>query len=330
MTDVVNAAVVGLGRWGKNLVNAVQGRSDRIRFVRAMVRNPGPVQDFADQQGLTLGADFDELLRDPAVHAVVLATPHSQHVPQVMAAARAGKAVFCEKPLALTHEQARLAVGACASAGVVLAVGHDKRFWPSMVALKRLVESGELGPVLHVEGNLSNENSNQSYNAWRSQPTDSPGGSLTATGIHILDAFVNLLGPVRSVQAHAMSRQNTPRLQDTMTMFFEFDGEATGVLTSIRPTPVFFRVQVFGTDGWAQARGASELEIQRSGQPLERQQFEPVDALRLELEAFADAVTGRAPFPMTPADILRTVATLEAGVQAVDQGGRVQVAATAP
>jgi predicted dehydrogenase len=321
----VNAAIVGLGRWGKNLVGAVQGKSQRIRFVRGMVRHPAAVQDFADQHGFALTDDFDALLADPAVQALVLATPPGQHTEHIVAAAKAGKAVFCEKPLALTRARAQQAVDACAAAGVALGVGQDKRFWPSMQELKRVVAGGSLGTLLHVEGNFSNENSNATYTAWRSSPTESPGGSLTATGIHVLDAFVNLMGPVRSVQAHNMARQATPTVQDTSTIFFEFSDQATGVLTSVRPTPLFFRVQVFGSRGWAQARGATELEIQLSGQALERRQFEPVDALRFEMEAFADAVAGRAAYPVSPEQIVMTAATLEAAVRAVDFGGVVEL-----
>ena len=97
---MINAAIVGLGRWGRNHVNAVAG-SSRIRYVRAVTRNPAAAQDFAAQHDLALTTRFEEVLADPAIDAVVLATPHSQHVDEVVAAAKAGKAVWCEKPLAL-------------------------------------------------------------------------------------------------------------------------------------------------------------------------------------------------------------------------------------
>ncbi|GAA4333821.1 hypothetical protein GCM10023144_25480 [Pigmentiphaga soli] len=314
---VLNAAIVGLGRWGKNLVESVQGKSAGIRFVRGMVRHPEAVADFAGRHGLVLTPRFQDLLDDDAVEALVLATPHGLHVEQIVAAAQAGKPVFCEKPLALSRIEAERAVEACARAGVVLGVGHDKRFWPSMMELKRVVDSGCLGTLLHVEGNLSNENSRTAYTAWRGLPSESPGGCLTATGIHILDAFVNLLGPARQVTAHYQLRQRAPDCVDTTTVYFEFQGGASGVLTSVRPTPVFFRVHVFGTNGSAEARGADDMELRLSGKPAERRSFAPVDALRYELEAFADAVAGRAAYPVTPQQIIETVATLEAAIRAV-------------
>jgi len=216
---MINAAIVGLGRWGQNLVNSVQGKSTRLRFTRGMQRDPTTVSDYAAKTGIAVTASYAELLGDSAVDAVVLATPHQLHADQIVAAARAGKAVFCEKPLALTRVEAERAIQTCESAGVTLGVGHDKRFWPSMQELKRQAESGALGTLLHIEGNLSNENSRATYRPWRGEAEHSPGGSLTATGIHILDAFVHLMGPVKRTQASYLGSIG-PDVQDTMAMLF--------------------------------------------------------------------------------------------------------------
>src|SRR5512134_2879349 len=147
---MINAAIVGLGRWGQNTVRSVFGKSERLRFIRAMVRHPDAVREFAAQHELELTDDFAAVLADPRVQAVVLVTPHTLHVEQIVAAAVAGKAVLCEKPLALTRAGAERAIAACKEAGVVLAVGQDKRIWPSMRELKRVVASGVLGEILHV------------------------------------------------------------------------------------------------------------------------------------------------------------------------------------
>src|SRR6185369_777574 len=193
---MLDAAIIGLGRWGQNYVNSVQGASTRLRFTRAVVRNPDKSREFADKHRLHLSSDYAELLADPGIGMVVLATPNSQHPAQIIAAAQAGKAVLCEKPLALTRADAERVVHACRQAGVLLGVGQDKRYWPSMQELKRVVDSGVLGELLHVEGHFSNENASQKLHyGWRESTAESPGGSITATGIHVLDAFVNLVGP---------------------------------------------------------------------------------------------------------------------------------------
>ena len=315
---MVDAAIVGLGRWGKALVNAVQGRSDRLRFVRGVVRHPQAVREFGAQHGFEVTDDFAAVLRDSAVRALVLATPHSTHIDHVVASAGAGKHVFCEKPLALSKSEAQRAVDACQRAGVVLGVGHDKRLWPSMRELQRVVAGGGIGKVLHVEGNSSNEVSRQHHASWRDAPGESPGGSMTAAGFHMLDALVNLAGPVRRVQTLLVQYRKAPHPVDTVSVILEFEGGASGVLCSVRPSPFLWRVHVFGTEGSAGAIGETDFVLRKSGSKPQHVEFEPVDALRGELEAFADAVEGRAPFHIPTSQMIDTVAALEAITQSMD------------
>ena len=317
---MINAAIVGLGRWGKNMVNAVQGKSERLRFIRGVVRHPEAVRDFAEQHDFELSSDLAGVLADPAVQAVVFATPHSLHVEQIVAAAAARKPVLCEKPLALTRADAERAVTACKKAGVPLAVGHDKRFMASMLELQRVVASGVLGEILHIEANSSNEVSRVAYSAWRESPAESPGGSMTATGVHLVDACVNLVGPLRRVQAQLMPRRPPPDVRDTVSVLLEFDNRATGVLCSVRPTPYFWRAHVFGANGSAEAIGPDEFVLRLSGAKPQRQTFDMIDTLRSELDAFADAAAGRAPYPITPAQIVDTIAAFEAIVNSMNTG----------
>jgi predicted dehydrogenase len=325
---MINAAIVGLGRWGRNIVGAVQGKSERLRFSTCVVRRPDEARAFAAQHGLTVSTDLARILADAGVDAVILTTPHSLHVEQVIAAAGAGKAVFCEKPLALSRADAERAVEACRRAGVTLGLGHDKRFWPSMRELKKVVEAGELGVILHVEGHFSNESTRRFYAGWRERPEESPGGGLTATGIHIMDAFVNLVGPARRVQAHLVPRGSVPEPLDTVSVFVEFANRASGVLCGVRTTPQFWRVHVFGSDGSAEALEDTGLVLRTNDAKPRHLSFEPVDALRLELEAFADAVAGRAPYPITVQQMIDDVALLEASISSIESGAPVQVGAS--
>src|SRR5918992_495349 len=153
---MINAAVIGLGRWGKSLVTAVQGKSAKLRFVHGVSKEPDDVRAFAAQYGFRLSTELDEAIANPEVQAVFLATPHSLHVEQVRAVARSGKAVWCEKPLALTRAEAQRAVDACREARVVLGSGNNKRCYASMRELKKLVDSGALGEIIHIEAHFSN------------------------------------------------------------------------------------------------------------------------------------------------------------------------------
>lgn len=315
---VIDAAIVGLGRWGRSLVESVQGKSDRLRFVLGIEPDAGAAREFAARHGLKLSSDYAEALSDLAVGAVVLATPHSLHLEQVLAAARAGKPVFCEKPLALKEADAAKMIKACERAGVVLGVGHNRRWWPAMRELKRLVESGGLGQVLHLEGHNSNENSNQVTGGWRTLPAESPGGGMTGAGLHVLDAMVGLAGPVRRAQAQFLERKPPPAPHDTVSVLLEFSGGASGLLATVRATPYYWRVHAFGTKGNAEVLGETELVLRMSGQPPRRLQLEPADSLRAELEAFADAIEGRAAFPIPEAQILQTVTAFEAVIRSLE------------
>src|SRR5487761_1294339 len=151
---MIEAAIVGLGRWGRTLVAAVEGKSDRLRFTRAVSRDPARHRDFAAEHRLELVREFESVLADPRIGAVVLATPHSLHCEQIIAAAGAGKAVFCEKPLCLEAADAARAIAACETAGVVLGVGTDKRFFPAFQELLRLKRTGALGEIAHIEAHF--------------------------------------------------------------------------------------------------------------------------------------------------------------------------------
>ena len=207
---MIDAGIVGLGRWGKAIVEAVQGKSRKLRFVRGVSKEPDSARPFAQAKNFALSTEFKDVLDDPAVRAVVLATPHSLHVDQVVAAARAGKAVWCEKPLALGRAEAARAVAACRDAGVVLGLGNNKRFFPAMLVLKHLVEDGTLGEVLHLEGHFCNEHSTRVKGGWRDSPHESPGGGMTGAGLHVLDAFINLAGPIANVDARLFRQKPLP------------------------------------------------------------------------------------------------------------------------
>jgi predicted dehydrogenase len=322
---MIEAAIVGLGRWGRNLVEAVQGKSERLRFTHAVSRNPEGVRDYAARQQLRVVGDLQVALRDPAVDAVVLATPHSLHASQIEMAAASGKAVFCEKPLALTRAEATRAVAACERAGVVLGVGHDKRWFPAMQELARVVANGSLGRLLHVEANFSNEVSAPVQPAWRYSDEEAPAAGMTATGVHVLDALVRMVGPVRRVTAVELRHKPPPDPHDSITALLEFQTGVSGTLASIRSTPMFWRVHVFGRDGSAEALGRTELVLRKSGAAPQRLNFEEIDSARANLEAFADAAEGVAPYPVPAAQMLDTVAAFEAIATSVKTGAAVSL-----
>jgi predicted dehydrogenase len=312
------AAIVGLGRWGRNLVDAVQGKSERLRFVRGVALELDAARTFAEAHGFEVTNRYEDALADPQVRAVVLATPHLLHTEQIVAAAQAGKQVFCEKPLALNLADARRAVDACRTAGVVLGLGQQRRFWPAVREIGRLMRAGELGEILHVEGHFSNENSNNVLpDSWRDHPDESPGGGMTGAGLHVLDAMIGLLGPVASVHGRMLMKKPQPAPLDSVAALYEFAGGASGILATVRATPLYWRLHMFGSKGSAETLGETELVLRLSGCEAQRPQLAPVDGLRLLLEAFADAAEGGAPYPISTADMLATIAAFEATLASI-------------
>jgi len=323
---MIDAAIVGLGRWGQTLVEAVQSRSDRLRFTRAVSRNADRLRDFAGRHRLALVGELEPVLADRTIDAVVLATPHSLHCEQIIAVAKARKAVFCEKPLTLKKVDAARAIDACRKAGVVLGVGTDKRFFPSLRELTRLVKAGELGRIVHLEAHFSNEVAG-TFSEWRYSPEESPAGGMTGTGIHMLDALVALAGPVQRVQALLLSHKPLPDPRDSLSALLEFTSGVSGTLAMVRSTPAYFRLHAFARDASAEVLGRTDLALRRSGEEPRHLSFReatPVDSVRANLEAFADAVAGGQPYPIPTREMLDTVAAFEAIAEAAKSNGRLR------
>jgi predicted dehydrogenase len=319
---MINAAIVGLGRWGRNIVEASLNH-ERFKIIRAVEPEIDSARDFCTTHHLELFDNLDAVLADSNFDAVLLATPHSLHTAQVMTCAAARKDVFCEKPLALHQADAARMFEACRKAGVTLAVGHNRRFCPAMSALRNVVASGKLGTILHIEGHNSNENSNNVLVGWRLSPEESPGGGLTGAGLHILDAFVSMLGPVRRVYAQVNSHQQGPPPLDTAIVTLDFVNGVTGTLATVRATPFYWRVHAFGTSGSAEVLDEVTLILRTTGNKPERISYPAINALRTELDAFVDAIEGKRPFPVPEAEVLATLSAFEAALQSIASGNAV-------
>ncbi len=323
---MLNTAIVGLGRWGRRLVDSAQDagrpKGDLIRFTRAVTRTPARASDFAERHGMAIDDDYAAALADPAVAAVAIATPHTRHAEQIERAAAAGKHVFVEKPFTLTAESARRAVAACETAGVVLALGHDRRFLPAMSALKEMIESGELGQALHFEGQFSSPYGlDLTPEIWRSESAESPAGGMTSLGIHCIDAFIHLAGPIARVQAYSLRQALAVESHDTTAVLLRFAAGATGLLGTLTATAPLFRLQAFGAESWARIDEDGSMTVRAiDGRPRTRE-FEERDTCRSELEAFAAAVAGGDPYPLPTDQAIHGVAVLEAIVESAARDG---------
>ncbi|HUF81016.1 MAG TPA: Gfo/Idh/MocA family oxidoreductase [Burkholderiales bacterium] len=324
---MLRAAIFGMGRWGNRLTESVQG-SEKIRFVKGISREPAHHKDFSQRTGIKVVSSYGRVLKDPEVDAVVLATPHSLHTKQIIQAARAGKHVFVEKPITLTRKSAEKAIEACRAAGITLGIGLNRRHAPSFIELMNRVRAGQIGDVLHVEGAHSGPTGfGLKPGNWRSTRVEAPAGGMTARGIHALDAMIQVAGLVTSVFAYSEKRKLPADIDmdDTTSMLLKFASGATGSLSALFVTADFYRLHVFGTKGWLEIRGDTELFARGlEGQP-ERIPLEAVDKERAELEAFADAVAERKPFAVPADEALNGIAVLEAIVASAAKGKPIKI-----
>ena len=335
---MINAAIVGLGWWGKTLVESVQGTSGDIRFVAGATRTVTPeVQAFADAQKFRLASNYEALLADPTVQAVVLATPHSLHAQEVTAAAGAGKHVFCEKPFALTKRDADVAAHAARTAGVTLGLGYNRRFHPEMTKLRDRIRSGALGTILHVEATMTFPNALAlKATQWRAHRDETPCGGLTPMGVHAIDGMIDLCGPIDQVYCQSFRRVVEVDSDDTTSMLFRMKDGMSGYLGTITATGPGFSFQVFGSKGSVRLEGMTHVagassEERRTRlfgtckfQPLkgdaEVWEAERLDVTKACLEAFAKAATGGAAFPIPVDQMIHGAAVTEAVVRSAASG----------
>lgn len=323
---MLNVGVYGLGGWGKRLVTSVQGKSEKIRVVACAARTRASVEQFARDNGIDIVEDYAALLKDSRVQGVILATPHTLHPVHVQQAARAGKHVFVEKPLALNAAAAAEAVRVCREQGVKLGVGFNRRFRPAMQELRRLATSGSLGRLLHLEGQFSGAPGSRTPGSWRVSRAENPGGSMTARGAHVADAMISIAGPVSELLAESSRNVTTAEHDDRTSMLFRFASGVTGYLATLSAGPDFWRVHVFGEKGWAEVRDEHLLTVcaEQGAKPVVTE-YPATDTLKAELEAFADAAAGGAPHPVTSEDAVNSSAILGAIEKSAASGSWVKL-----
>lgn len=327
---MIRAGLVGAGRWGQTLVRAVAGKSDRISFTRAVTRTPANAADFSAETGIPVTDDFGALLADPEIDAVVLATPHSQHLEQILAAAKAGKHIFVEKPLALDASSARAAYDTARATGVVLALGHNRRCLPAFRHLERILQEGRLGQILHTEGNFSGPSAfRQSRDSWRASLDESPAGGMTGKGVHITDMMIALLGPAEAVSVLSARQVLDYGMDDTTLVTIRFASGQSGSLSTLTATPNDWRIQFYGTEGWAEIRDERQFRLRCSGEPDVEETFQKRDIERDILEWFAATVEEGRPWPVTQQQAIANTALLEAITSSIHEAGGAEVAVPA-
>jgi predicted dehydrogenase len=324
---MVRAAIVGLGWWGQLLVNAVHGKTDEIRFVKAHTRNRDKVEAFCASRDIAWVPTLEEILNDPTIDAVVFATPHSQHAQQVIQAAAAGKHVFVEKPLALTGDDARRAADAAKAAGVILAVGYNRRFNPSMKLLRDMIRDNKLGIISTISAEQSSISGlSLAPGNWRVDAKEAPGAALTAVGVHPLDGMIDLIGRVKRV--YAVITRRACKMDDTTNVMFSFENGVTGHLScSIAVTPTY-RMAAHGTLGIAEISHHQMESFKvvyspaKHGDPMNSTIINTlgVNMLNAELVQFGKSIATKTPYTTDPEEVVHGCYVFEAIIKSAATG----------
>jgi len=332
MSGPVGIALIGMGWWGKKIFNVLQASPADIRVVRAVEPNNDAVADLCAEAGVALSTDYIDALADPAVEAVVLTTPHSLHGEQIEAAVAAGKHIFCEKPLAFTKVDAERAVKLCRDAGLVLGMGHERRWEPPILDMLAKVDADVLGRIHQIEANFSHDKFlSLERDNWRLQADQAPASGMTATGIHLLDLSVRLLGAAESVLCICEQLSSDLPQGDTVSAYIKFCGGGTSYVSASLANPFISRFAVYGSKGWIDIRDKAHVEKPAGwvvtsailDGPITTIEIPPSEPVQANLLAFVHAVRNLKDYPITGTDLINNIALLEA-VFASAKSGKIE------
>lgn len=326
-------AIAGFGWWGRHIAKRLSGHKGLIVVV--VIEPALSVHEDIRAKGLEPLCDLDAALARNDVDAVILTTPNPVHEEQVIACAAAVKHVFCEKPLGLTAASARRSVAAVEKAGVQLGIGHERRFEPAMLALKTAIDDSELGTIMHAEAAFSHDKLiGVSKDDWRTSKAVSPAAGMTAMGIHLTDLLISFFGRVKTVQAMTASRSLGWETGDVVTAQLGFEEGMTATLSAVLHTPHFIRMHVFGTKQWIEVINESHPDtpggkvnylVAETGQDMIHKELAWEDAVVDNLEAFAAAISGKAPYPFTSEQMVHNIEVLEAITRSAEDRRTVEI-----
>ena len=330
---MIKTALIGFGWWGQHIARRLV---DNPNFELVCVVEPvKALHNGIKRLGLKVLENYEDALSFPEVEALILTSPNDLHDEQVVQAASAGKHVFCEKPLSLSAAGAKASIKACRTAGLILGIGHERRFEPAILALRKLLDDGAVGTVMHTEMAFSHDKLiGLTSDSWRTTSAFAPAAGMTQMGIHLTDLLISFYGPVTSLHAITADRSLGWETGDVVTVQLQFKAGMTATLQAILHTPHFIRTHVFGSDMWVEIRNATHpdtpggkatMERYRSIDDVETKVFDWTDSVTANLEAFAAAIRGEAPYPFSDFELLHNIEVLDAIVQSAETGQSVQL-----
>jgi predicted dehydrogenase len=339
MPHPVKLGIIGLGRWA-NVLTRAAAKSQKLNIVAGFSRSSESREKFGRAHGIPAVDDLNVMLSDPQIKGVILTVPNELHLPIAEQAAKAGKHVYTEKPIADTLVEGIKLAALAKRYAVQVVVGHSARLLAGTRLIKQAIDGGELGRVVFMEGNFSNERALElTPQTWRWYKAKAPGGPLSQLAVHIFDSLHCLGGPIDSVSSHAskLSPVGAEVDDQSMTVLKFADGKLGYVGTSWT-APGIYSIRVLGQKGmmhyevdfgsWDtphRLHESSTLYIQRGKDGYGKRevlQLPQTDMFVDELESFADAIVTGVPSELSGHNGVVAVAVVNAALRSIDDQGR--------
>ena len=326
--EPLRVACIGMGWWSDVLADAMK-RSGKFELVSCYTRSEDKRQAFAKKYGCTAAAGYDAILADKSVEAVINTTPNNVHLETTRAAAQAGKHVFLDKPIANTVADGKGITEACSKAGVVLALGYQRRKESHFRWVRKQIDDGVFGKLVNAEANISRDRLGKiDLSSWRYTADGMPGGVMLQIGIHYSDVLEYLMGPVKAVSGRLAQLVLPGDNPDVASLVLEHESGALSTLNaSYASASEYYCMNIYGKEASAFYDLHQGLRFLKRG--TERSDPVPCeknDTIREEMDEFADAVRGKGKPEMGGEASTRSLAVLRAGIKSAREGRRVEVA----
>ncbi|MBN42173.1 MAG: hypothetical protein CL573_01645 [Alphaproteobacteria bacterium] len=328
-TKPLRVASVGLGWWSDVLADAAGRTGGRVEIVSCFTRSEDKRQAFAANYNCVSATSLDEILNDGSVDGIINTTPNHVHLETTAAAARAGKHVFLDKPVANTIGEARAITKVCADAGVVLSVGYQRRRESHFRWIQDKISSGEFGTLVQAEANISRDRAGKfELGHWRYTAEGMPGGVMLQIGLHYVDVLTMLLGPIETVSGMASQLVLPGDNPDVGTLMMKHDnGAVSSLSTSYASASEYYVMNVYGKKMSAYYNLFDGLRCLNQGDANQTSvAVQKNDAIAEQLIEWADAVSGGVEPEVGGESAMTSLAVVKAGIKSVAEGRHVTVA----
>src|SRR2546426_1060096 len=325
--EPLRVACIGMGWWSDVLADAIQ-RSKKLKIVACYTRSEDKRRAFAAKYGCAASPSYEAVLKDRSIEAIVNTTPNDAHLETTRGAAEAGKHVFLDKPIANTVSEGRAITEACRKAGVVLALGYQRRRESHFRWIRERIDAGEFGKLVNAEANISRDRFGKiDLGSWRYTAAGMPGGVMLQIGIHYADVLEYLLGPVKAVNGRFAQPVLPGDNPDVASLVLEHENGALSTLNaSYASASEYYLMNIYGKEASAYYDMHQGLRLlKRGGSKAEPVNCQKNDPIIEELEEFAAAVRGDAEPEMDGERGTASLAVLLAGIRSAKEGRTVEV-----